>query len=66
MRALRGGSSDFGQLLNFSLCEKDRTYLTILWNKMEGKNCVINPEGFLNVLHLESELDLVLKSSEQL
>lgn len=41
-------------------------YLAILWNKMEGKNCVINPEGFLNVLHLESELDLVLKSSEQL
>lgn len=68
LRGLRRGSSDFGQLLTFSLCEKDKQvcYLTILWNKKEAKNCVINPEDFLNVLHLESELGLVLKSSEQL
>lgn len=41
-------------------------YLAILWSKKEAKNYVVNPEDFLNVLHLESELDLVLKSSEQL
>lgn len=41
LRALRRGSSDFGQLLTFSLCEKDRTGLLSHHSTIKGKQKIV-------------------------
>lgn len=41
LRALRKGSSDFGQLLTFSLCEKDRTGLLSHHSTIKRKQKIV-------------------------